>query len=67
VLKNSFSAGILKVNDENSRIRIHPKMSWIRNTGFWESCVLDLDLYFLFDADPEFRTNFSDSDPHPMF
>jgi hypothetical protein len=28
---------------------------------------LDLDLYFLFDADPEFRTNFSDSDPHPMF
>ena len=46
----SFFAGILKVNDENSRIRIqdpdpdplvrgmnpririHPKMSWIRNT-----------------------------------
>jgi hypothetical protein len=23
----------LKVNDENSRIRIHTKMSWIRNTG----------------------------------
>jgi hypothetical protein len=60
VLKNYFFAGILKVNDENSRIqiqdpdpnpdpdplvrgmdpriririRIHPKMSWIRNTGF---------------------------------
>jgi hypothetical protein len=51
VLKNLFSAGILKVNDENSRIRIqdpeplvrgmdpqiririHPKMSLIRNTG----------------------------------
>jgi hypothetical protein len=58
VLKNLFSAGILKVNDENRRIRIqdpdpdpnpdpdplvrgmdpgiririHPKMSWIRNT-----------------------------------
>ncbi len=47
-----FFAGILKVNDENSRIRIqdpdpllrgmdpririHPKMSWIRNTdGYW--------------------------------
>jgi hypothetical protein len=55
VLKNLFFAGILKVNDENRRIRIqdpdlnpdplvrcmdpgiririHPKMSWIRNTG----------------------------------
>jgi hypothetical protein len=55
VLKNYFFAGILKVNDENSRIRIldsdpdrnpdplvrgmdpririHPKMSWIRNTA----------------------------------
>ncbi len=53
MLKISFFAGILKVNDENSRIRIqdadpdplvrgmdpriririHPKMSWIRNTG----------------------------------
>jgi hypothetical protein len=53
-VKNLFFAGILKVNDENSRIRIqdpdpdplvrsmdpriririHPKMSWIRNTGF---------------------------------
>jgi hypothetical protein len=50
--KNLFFAGILKVNDENSRIRdpntdpdpdplvrgmdprirIHPKISWIRNT-----------------------------------
>jgi hypothetical protein len=48
----SFFAGLLKVNDENSRtriqdpdqlvrdmdsrirIRIHPKMSWIRNTAF---------------------------------
>ncbi len=27
-----FFAGILKVN-EKSTIRIHPKMSWIRNTG----------------------------------
>ncbi len=34
MLKNYFFAGILKVNDENSRIRIHTKMSWIRNTGF---------------------------------
>jgi hypothetical protein len=51
VLKKFFFAGILKVNDENSRIRIqdpdpdllvrgmdpririHPKMSWIRNTA----------------------------------
>jgi hypothetical protein len=57
VLKNYFFADILKVNDENSRIRIqdpdpdpnpdpdplvrgmdpririHPKMSWIRNTA----------------------------------
>ncbi len=53
-VKNLFFAGILKVNDENSRIRIqdpdpdplvrsmdpriririHPKMSWIRNTAF---------------------------------
>ncbi len=55
MLKNKFFAGILMVNDENSktriqdpdpnpdplvrgmdsriRIRIHPKMSWIRNTG----------------------------------
>ena len=49
--KNLFFAGILKVNDENSRkdpdpdplvrgmdlrirIRIHPKISWIRNTAF---------------------------------
>jgi hypothetical protein len=54
-VKNKFFAGILKVNDENSRIRIqdldpdpdplvrimdtriririHPKMSWIRNTA----------------------------------
>ena len=30
---------------------------------FWESCVWDLDL---FDADPEFRINFLNSDPHPM-
>jgi hypothetical protein len=53
VLKNYFFAGILKVNDENSRIRIqdpnpdplvrgmdpriririHPKILWIRNTA----------------------------------
>ncbi len=50
-VKNKLFAGILKVNDENSRIRIqdpdplvrgmdpriqiriHLKMSWIRNTG----------------------------------
>ncbi len=56
MLKINFFAGILKVNDENSRIRIqdpdpdplvwgmdpriririHPKMSWIRNTGLWQ-------------------------------
>ncbi len=52
MLKNLYFAGILKVNDENSRIRIqdpdpdplvrgmdpririHPKMSWIRNTAY---------------------------------
>ncbi len=51
MLKNLFFAGILKVNDEKSRIRIqdpdplvrgmdpriririHPKMLWIHNTG----------------------------------
>jgi hypothetical protein len=37
LLKNQFFVGFLKVNDENSRtrirIRIHTKMSWIRNTG----------------------------------
>ncbi len=33
-VKNLFFAGILKVNDENSRIRIHIKMSWFRNTAF---------------------------------
>jgi hypothetical protein len=50
-VKNYFFAGMLKVNDENiririqdpdpypsvksmdPRIRIHPKMSWIRNTA----------------------------------
>jgi hypothetical protein len=48
-VKKLFFAGILKVRDENGRIRIqdpdplvrgmdlririHPKMSWIRNTG----------------------------------
>ncbi len=44
--KNLFFVGILKSNDENSRIRIHkseawirgsgstPKMSWIRNTAY---------------------------------
>ncbi len=34
--KTKFFVGILKVTDENSRIRIqiriHTKMSWIRNT-----------------------------------
>jgi hypothetical protein len=30
--KKLFFVGILKVYDENSRIRIHTKMSWIRNT-----------------------------------
>ncbi len=57
MLKNYFFAGILKVTDENSRIRIqdpdpnpdpdpsvrgmdlririHPKMSWIRNTAVY--------------------------------
>ncbi len=34
LLKNYFFVGVLKVNDENGRIRIgiHTKMSWIRNT-----------------------------------
>jgi hypothetical protein len=38
-LKNYFFVGVLKVNDENSRIRIqiririHTKISWIRNTS----------------------------------
>ncbi len=54
MIKNKFVAGILKVTDKNSRIRIqdpdpdpsvrgmdpririHPKMSWIRNT-VWSS------------------------------
>jgi hypothetical protein len=31
-VKNLFFVGVLKVNDENSRIRIHPKISWIWNT-----------------------------------
>jgi hypothetical protein len=33
--KNLFCVGVLKVNDENSRIRIriHIKMSWIRYTA----------------------------------
>jgi hypothetical protein len=55
-IKNLFFVGILKVYDENSRIRIqdavpdplvrgmdpriririHTKMSWIRNTGFFQ-------------------------------
>ncbi len=29
LLKNKFFAGILKVNDENSRIRIHESEAWI--------------------------------------
>jgi hypothetical protein len=33
VLKNLFNAGILKVNDENSRIRIHLSEAWIRGSG----------------------------------
>ncbi len=32
-VKKLVFAGILKVNDENSRIRIHTKMSWILNTA----------------------------------
>ncbi len=36
-LKKLFFVGVLKVNDENRRIRIririHTKMSWIRNTA----------------------------------
>jgi hypothetical protein len=54
-VKNKVFAGILKINDENSliriqdpdsdplvrgmdpqiRIRIHPKLSWIRNTDWY--------------------------------
>jgi hypothetical protein len=29
----NFFVGVLKASDENGRIRIHTKMSWIRNTG----------------------------------
>ncbi len=32
-LKRLFFVSVLKVNDKTSRIRIHTKMSWIRNTG----------------------------------
>ncbi len=32
-VKNQFLAGILKVNDENSRIRIHQSEAWIRGSG----------------------------------
>jgi hypothetical protein len=39
-LLKSFFVGILKVNDENRRIRIririHTNMSWIRNTGLFQ-------------------------------
>jgi hypothetical protein len=31
-LKKHCFVGILMVSDENSLIRIHTKMSWIRNT-----------------------------------
>ncbi len=32
-LEKKFFVGILKVNDNNSRIRILTKKSWIRNTA----------------------------------
>jgi hypothetical protein len=55
-IKNSFFVGILKVYDENSRIRIqdplvrgmdpriririHTKMAWIRNTAWFGSLIV---------------------------
>ncbi len=46
-----FFVGILKVNDENRRIRIHIrihiKMSWIRNT--------DSSIFFLFKLGWEYE------------
>ncbi len=39
--KKLVFVGILKINDENSRIRIHTKMSWIRNTGFKSFLLLE--------------------------
>jgi hypothetical protein len=35
---NYFFAGILKVNDENSRIRIHLSEAWIRGSGSTPKC-----------------------------
>jgi hypothetical protein len=32
--KYNFLVEVLKVTDENSRIRIRTKISWIRNTAF---------------------------------
>jgi hypothetical protein len=37
------------VNDENSRIRIHTKMSWIRNTGLY--LISNLVVYPGLDGD----------------
>ncbi len=70
MLKIWFFAGILKVNDENSRIRIqdpnplvrrmdpririHPKISWIRNTV--ENCAK-----YYQDPEPEPK-----SEPEPQ-
>jgi hypothetical protein len=63
--KNLVFVGILKVNDENSRIRIpfvggmdpririHTKMSWIRNTAWYYSvCFFARD-----ECDSHFFTN----------
>jgi hypothetical protein len=50
----------LKVNDEKRRIRIHTKMSWIRNTGFcqcWCSCILLLSRFLLLLVVPAFAVN----------
>ncbi len=40
-----FFVVILKVSDENSRIRIHIKMSWIRNTALEKNFLFDKGSY----------------------
>ncbi len=34
ISKKKFFVDVLKVSDENSRIRIRTKIPWIRNTAF---------------------------------
>ncbi len=85
MLKNLFFAGILKVNDEKSRIRIqdpdplvrgmdpriririHPKMSWIRNTAIFAWWSKDAEPYLVLTdtepGDPERADPAPDSNP----